>query len=523
MRNFLTPGAYVTLAPIGAEVTLQYNVDGNLEKVFAGYRPDCCDVTENAINTMLENHLVPAKIGVVGGTSWITGVLYTNSLPTEHSGPINGQMDNVVANHVWEMFFKKPKEVNFFAAIIENTTVPFHNPRLIYQTLHTAGFHMLPNVLVPAAVTDEIVEAWPQIATWSFSTRVVYQYFVYINNDLSIHYEPLRVFNIVDSIVKVTPQGEVICEFVDEDGYKFWLNYADAAAKNINKGATVILNQLNEPIFCDVSSVHDAWSSTLICKYCGKVIPVPASGVTKCNDIHCSSLLLPKIKLFLTQLNIPDPFTAEQWEKLLISKKVICITDIFLLKEFSKCKIETTPAKLLRALVPIQLLPNAEVISLYVNKCLGSTEAILYYADHTDRIASDLDLYHRDLPRLICWMSDAGNISDLQTCLSLSQIQLTGTDKQFEGAPIFRNKTILVTGDFIHGDFATVAAILRSYSAEVVTTWNNKVDCVLVGGKQTNIDGNAINLARANNKSVQNELDFFAAYEIDQDLAENLV
>ena len=102
--------------------------------------------------------------------------------------------------------------------------------------------------------------------------------------------------------------------------------------------------------------------------------------------------------------------------------------------------------------------------------------------------------------------------------MNISQIVISGVEKQFDGAPIFRNKTIMVTGDFIHGDFSTVAAILRSYSAEVVSTWNNHVDCVLVGGLKTNIDGNAINLARANNKSVQDELAFFAAYEIDDDL-----
>ena len=515
MRNFLTPGAYVMLAPIGAEVTLQYNVEGNLEKVFAGYRPELSDITSEVMSIFLNEHVVPAKIAVTGGTSWVTGILYTNTLPNT-----SGEVSEVVADYVWEVFQTNSKLTNFFAALIENTSVPFHNPRTIRQTLQTSGFNLLPNIIVPAHVTDEIVESWPHLNNWTFAPNVVYQYFVFNNNELSIHYDKLKIFNVVDVHVETRLEGEVMCKFINECSEAYWMNYADAVAANIQPDTIILLGESCTPIsyiHADGADIFP-WNTTRTCSFCGKLYTVPASGVTKCNDIHCSSMLLPKINLFLTQMNIPNPFSIEQWAAKLKKKELLCIPDIFLLPEFESVEVKVTLRQLLRALIPIKLLPNDEVIALFVNKCLHNADTVMYYAEHTDRIQVDLGLQHKDILKLICWLSDAGNVSDLRTCLNISQIVISGVEKQFDGAPIFRNKTIMVTGDFIHGDFSTVAAILRSYSAEVVSTWNNHVDCVLVGGLKTNIDGNAINLARANNKSVQDELAFFAAYEIDDDL-----
>ena len=99
--------------------------------------------------------------------------------------------------------------------------------------------------------------------------------------------------------------------------------------------------------------------------------------------------------------------------------------------------------------------------------------------------------------------------------------EIISTGLKFEGAPIFRNKIIMVTGDFAHGSKEDVANILRSYSATVTFHYDDTVQCVLVGDSKSNIDGQAIRQARWDHVPVMDEADFFAQYEIDDDLIKN--
>ena len=67
-----------------------------------------------------------------------------------------------------------------------------------------------------------------------------------------------------------------------------------------------------------------------------------------------------------------------------------------------------------------------------------------------------------------------------------------------------------------------VSSILQSYSAKVTTVMSNNIDCVLVGGRHENIDGAGLSAARAMRKPIMEEIEFFNAYGIDEDL-NNLV
>ena len=91
--------------------------------------------------------------------------------------------------------------------------------------------------------------------------------------------------------------------------------------------------------------------------------------------------------------------------------------------------------------------------------------------------------------------------------------------KRFDGAPIFRNKLIYITGDFIHGNIPEISSILQSYSARVTTVFTNLVDCVLVGGTNENVNGKDVVAARNMGIPIMQEVDFFEQYDIDTDLA----
>ena len=95
--------------------------------------------------------------------------------------------------------------------------------------------------------------------------------------------------------------------------------------------------------------------------------------------------------------------------------------------------------------------------------------------------------------------------------------------KKFDGEPIFRNKKILITGKFVNGNLDDIAAILASYSAEVVRKFDPDVDCVVTGGQVEDINGTYLRQAKLRNIPVYDELSFFKTYEIDQDLVQNLL
>ena len=93
----------------------------------------------------------------------------------------------------------------------------------------------------------------------------------------------------------------------------------------------------------------------------------------------------------------------------------------------------------------------------------------------------------------------------------------------FDGAPIFRNKTIFITGTFKHGSLADIKSILESYSATVVTDFDSYIQCVLVGDIKEDIEGQAIIAARELHLPIFSESEFFARYEIDEDLEKFLL
>ena len=104
----------------------------------------------------------------------------------------------------------------------------------------------------------------------------------------------------------------------------------------------------------------------------------------------------------------------------------------------------------------------------------------------------------------------------------MNNVNITKATKKFEGAPIFRDKLILLTGSFIHGSLDEIANILHSYSAETTTQMSDNVNCVVIGDGQENINGHVVIEARKKRVPVMSESEFFMQYDIDTDLAENL-
>ena len=127
--------------------------------------------------------------------------------------------------------------------------------------------------------------------------------------------------------------------------------------------------------------------------------------------------------------------------------------------------------------------------------------------------------------RFATWLSIPQNTVELDTVINSDQIDIAVQDRimSSDGAPIFRNKTIYITGTFRHGTIPEIKAILESYSATVVTDFDNYIQCVLVGDIKDSIEGKAILAARELKLPIFSESEFFAKYEIDEDLEKFLL
>lgn len=517
MRNLLNPGDFVMLIPIGIHITLQYNTSGNLEKIYTGYNANRVDKTDDMISLFIENNIAPIKIQITGGTSWVCGILYTGQLGTSQ-----GSIPDVVESELISKFIKNPDRFNFFAGTIESTVIAFRGSTSVRQSLAISKFKILPGWYVPFKVSEKIIMDWLSSPQYTFMP-IVTDLIVYNNESSNIISTKLTQL-IVSEITKyIDYNGHVKAKISIKNSVKLLhIDYSDIIRFNIHNGSIIVLDAEQQIIFCNNVTKSKKYSNIITCMQCGKQFEIPKEGSVSCSDIHCPSKLLPSITQFINVLKLPK-YEKEVIFNWLKNNKVICIPDLLLIEEYKNIEIKISIVDLLRALVPVSLIPHDDLFMSFVIACSNNEKTFNYYIHNPDHIVSDLGFHHTDLNKFITWLSDECNISDLNTLMNSSQISFLSTKKEFEGAPIFRNKTIYVTGKFIRGTISEIAAILQSYSATVTTQFTNTVDCVLTGSTQEDINGKSVRAAISLNKPVISEDTFFKQYDIDTDLRANLV
>lgn len=511
-KNTLKSGEFVSLVPLGIHLTIQYNSSGNIEKIFTGYYSEREDVTAKLLSTVIANKTFPVKIHLTNCTSWVRGVLYTNELVKTP-----GILPNCVQDSLIKMYLKTPSQFNFFAGTIDNTSTTYNGATAIRQCLAMAKFRLLPGWIVPNKIDNSLFTSWIDSPTYQFNP-IVTDYLVFSNDGAQYISTRLHQYEVSNYTKYVDENGYVKANlFRTDNATPISIDYSDLVKYNIHKGTHIIANNLNEIVYSKCSKDNmKMHSKQLKCSYCGNTFDVPEVGSVKCTDIHCSSHMLSLVKQFIGVMRLPDVKAAEihSW---LRYKTVTCIPDVLLLDKFKGITINTSYTQLLRALIPTTYIASDEVFSLLSMACVVN-KSFMYYVENPNLISKDLGIVHKDLSKLISWLSDNYNASDIITILDSEQIVIDYSDKRFEGAPIFRGKTIYITGDFIRGSLSEISSILQSYSATVTTQFSDFVNCVLVGGMQNNVNGRAINSARTMRIPVMDENTFFNTYDIDSDL-----
>lgn len=510
LRNLLKAGELVAPVPIGILMTLQYNTDGNLEKVYTGIGDDRTDVTKSKLIPMINNKTVPAKIHIKTGTTFVEGVLYTGDIQTKKSWDSDSLVDLLFGKYT-----RNPEIFNFFGANIKSLAINIKGSINVTRYLKTSGFHTLNGFIMPIGNTEALIKNFIDGDMFPFM-KVAMGYYSYgaeakyISGGIHQH--------VVHNTERFTDINGYIKSEIDFKDFKLYLDYSDIVKYRISRGTTVILDDENRIVFC--FGGKDTPASNIKCNCCGKLITVPDSGFVLCTDAHCPSMLYPQITQFTHKLGIRE-MEETRFRELVEEKKLHCVADVLDLPEYLGVKIHTNISTLLRALIPYRLLGTNDLIDIFVNKCTNSIDTITYYTDNPDRITSDLNITDIGVNRLVCWLTDTWNATEFKSLMVSDKFVFDSAERSFDGPPIFRGKKIYVTGKFIHGSIIDVCNILQSYAAEATMIYSADVNCVLIGGVNEDNDGVSIQHARNNRIPVYQELEFFNEYDIDTDLQQN--
>ena len=511
-KTVCSAGSLVYIVPTGLLVTLRYDVQGVLSKVYQGINVKE-DLGEDFLKCIVRMGLVPNSIKLHGGTTDVWGVFYSNEFKAT-----DGILPDCEFTRIVKDIESGSPKYRFYVGNVESGAMQI-TPSSMQSWTKMVGFETLPCWAVPIDASDSVLKT-------------------YITNNIQIHFEyPLlsgfmifegqskcRYYPIELHTATVVDKPE---RFTDHDGYIKYgftcgdnktisIDYPDAVRFNIQKGSQIILDG-ESVIWSDTKSAEDRLPSRTVCTYCNKILDVPSDGPMMCSDPFCISRLYPRIHRFCKITGI-DELTVEEFDVALEKQEIQILPDLLLLPKYKDTKITKHLSEVLLACIDGDVGLNRDWMVKLCNKCNNSYATVKYYLEGPRRIETDLDM---QVPiRFNKWLAEPRNLIELDTIVNSEQINLIEGGKivKFEGAPILRDKRIMITGTFMHGNTDDIIAILNSYSANVVTEYDKKVQCIVVGDIKENIDGLAIQMAREFDIPMFDESQFFARYQIDEDL-----
>ena len=524
-KTFCKPGSLVYIVPTGLLVSLRYDVHGSLNLISKGYFAhgdpaiEESAISDKFLDAVVKNGLVPGSIRITGTTSVIWGVFYSD----EFKSP-NGEVPECEYDRIINDIISGNIKYKFFIGHMDSGATAISNPTALNTWGKMSGFDILPSWLVPSDATDKSLKDFiSSNIHYPFKYPLVSGYIVYENAGNPYFYRlSLRTVTVKDATKYVKHSGYIKYKVQYGDEY-LYMNYPDAAFFNVKKNSQLILDGETVIWSNTKSSNHsDRLPKRIVCKSCGNILDVPDTGYMTCTNPYCTSLLYPRIERFCTVLGL-DVLSKEQFDKYVKDSELQILPDVLLLPEYKDTKIKKNLWEIIFACLPIEVGTDKQWLIKFCNRCNNNYQTVKFYFDSPVRIYTELDM--NVSRRLANWLSEPQNILELHTIINSDQIEIAVHDKimNFDGAPIFRNKTIYITGVFKHGSHADIRSILESYSATVVTDFDNYIQCVLVGDIKDGIDGQAILAARELHLPIFNESEFFAKYDIDTDLEKFLL
>ena len=518
-KTFCQPGSYIEVVPVGLLATLRYNKNGLLEKIIVGIDPeDESTLLEKDQFTQFAK-VVPATIPLSGGTTWISGVFYSENIPTS-SGHIP---DCLYDDYISDAF--NGTEFTFYAGHVKSLAASFAGSLAVRNWLSVAKFTVLPGIVVPVDFTEDTLDMMMKSGAYKFTYPYIAAYMIFDATSYKYAYTDLYQDTVKRVETSISSGGYVKSDvyFDDTDRVINGLNYSEIIRGDIQKGDCI----LYEADGSRVVAVRDSMSKTsqldrtFTCPVCGKKYAVPIDGLVQCDDPHCMSTQYSFCTKMLEGLKLPI-LEFSQYKEAVDAKDILCVTDVLSLPQYNETRPKVSLSEALFASVPVEVCADSSLFEKFAVACNQSVETVMYYAQNPQRIHVDLNLSDSlILRRFVGWLQDPYNVSTLQTVLTA--VDVVAPEKKFEGAPIFRNAHFAITGRFKRGTHSDISSILQSYAAEIDQEIEPTTSLLIVGSTLENIDGSMIKEAKQRGLETVGEDEFFERYDIDKDLASNLL
>lgn len=516
-KTFCNPGSYVEIAPAGLLATLQYNSHGLIEKIYYGFD------TETTFDIQLFNaakSFIPRAIPLTGGTTYVKGVFYNGSVPLACEGTVPECYEDTYCDMILS-----GDRFEFCAGLVESKASNFQGALVIRNWLSLAGFTPVAGLIAPAHFNDLTLQNMIKANCKQLAYPYIAGFFVFDN--LSVKYIPAGLKQIVVKRVQdeMDTNGYLHCR-LHSDTDSIHISYSDYIHKDIQEGTSVLFS---DDVGIEIATVQTnsdgkhriPLKSEKECPICHKVYRVPASGVTICNDPNCLSRCYPRVTKMLNTLNLPKLSYSTYIEKVK-DHTITMFTDVLLLPGYKDLSINATLSQALEAATPSDVCRSPDFFIKFANSCNDSVETALYYMQNPLRISADLNIQSIALHTFVQWIACPENLLAVQTLLG--SVHIVPNAVLFNCAPVFRGKAIVITGKFIRGDYKRIHDILESCAATVSDSIGDKVpDYVVTGGTYENINGELIQGARLLGIPVIDESTFFEYFDLDADIAKNLL
>lgn len=525
-KTFCKPGSYVEVAPIGLQAMLEYNKNGLLQKVKLLEPVDngvsfCKEVDSEILNAIYS--IVPTSIKLKDGTTWVEGTFFTKNLPAASHGKIAWcAQDEYIA------MLRRGVQFEFYAGNVRSLAASFKGALTVRNWLMSSGFKVLPGIVIPVEMKQDALNMLFTTAHLDFYPEFIAAFYVFEGtSEAKFKVTELYYNNVEKCDMILASDGYIKGVMTLDSTEELTVNYSDACFNSCNYAPNVHILYEKLPD----GSVHLLKGVTLnpvsrlsvyTCPVCHAKVIIPPTGPCQCSDPNCLSRLYPDCCKMLRRLSLPE-LPYEQYKKFVEDKTIICLTDVLNTDNYKNTRPEVSLAEALSAITPVEVVSDISFFERFANSCGSTLDSMLYYLKNPTRIRTELRMNDLQCERFITWISDPYNLTSVTTLFSC--VELKARSQQFDVAPIFRNNTFVLTGKFKRGSYKDIASILESYQAKVLPDIVNTevVNAVIIGGTDEDISGHIIKTARACNIPTVEEDTFFSMYDIDADIASNLL
>lgn len=519
IKNSSSTGAYIHPVPLGIQTTLHYSDKGILLK--ATYEDDTKEIPFETLVKLTKADVLIQRLQTYKAACKVFGVLVA-PITEIKLNKCKGQLPECFYPELLKLAESEPSTFKFYAFDMFVTDGQQLPAAAALNRLAMTKFRAMNGLVISAS--SRLSETLRQLETIIDMVQPTLPLIVglYVHNTAnamqSSDFKCGKVSKQSQTLdVNGYVHGKLRCDFGNGDE-EVYVPYTQVIKLHLSNSSTVVLDDQNNIAYVSQPKLfYRVASPNVSCSVCGKTFAVDANaGTVTCADEHCPSRLYPQICRMLAKFNMPK-LDAETFKEYIKSKKIKTLQDIFTLPEYADLEVEITLSTLIEAITPVALLSgDASSISKFVHQA-SSASAVSYYIHNPSAIDNDLAVSKVFSTNFKSYWSDSFNVDTFDAFIELPQIIIVDSEKKFDGDLIFRNKLICLTGEFKHGSYDEMFSILKSYAGTPTVEFSTQINCVVVGhfGKA---DPNILERAEAYSIPIFKELDFFSAYQIDNDL-----